>query len=140
MHVGSPAEGKVALLGVLFAARTDNIYPVRWENARTGRAGWLPAVRGGWRRGIPHAERDYLPLTSEVLAAPRSGQTHLGLYPLLDGDRCWWLAADFDGLVLALLDALNYIKAARAINVPTGLEVSLSGIGCCGRRWRCGVR
>jgi hypothetical protein len=36
---------------------------VRWENARTGKAGWLPAVRGGWRNGTPHAERDYLPLT-----------------------------------------------------------------------------
>jgi hypothetical protein len=50
------------------------------------------------------------------------------LYPLLDGDCCWWLAADFDGSA-ALLDALNYVKAARAINVPVGLEVSRSGIG-----------
>jgi hypothetical protein len=53
---------------------------------------------------------------------------HLGLYPLLDGDRCWWLAADFDGSA-AMLDALNYIKAARALSVPAGLEVSRSGTG-----------
>lgn len=52
----------------------------------------------------------------------------LGLYPLLDGDRCWWLAADFDGSA-AMLDALNYIKAARALSVPAGLEVSRSGTG-----------
>jgi hypothetical protein len=117
----------VALFGALFAARTD-VYAVRWENARTGKTGWLPAVRGGWRKGIPHAERNYLPLTPEVLAAHLSGQAHIGLYPLLEGDRCWWLAADFDGLT-AMLDALAYLKAARSLGVPAALEVSRSGIG-----------
>jgi superfamily II DNA or RNA helicase len=127
VHAESPPEAKVALFGALFAARTD-IYAVRWENARTGRAGWLPAVRGGWRKGVPHAEREYLPLTAEVLAAHLSGKAHVGLYPLLDGDRCWWLAADFDGPA-AVLDAINYIKAARALNVPAALELSRSGTG-----------
>lgn len=127
VHSGSPPQMKVGLFGKLFAARTD-IYAVRWENARTGRAGWLPAVHGGWRKGIPHAEREYLPLTAEVLAAHLSGQEHIGLYPLLNGDRCWWLAADFDGST-ALLDALSYVKAARALNVPVGLELSRSGVG-----------
>src|SRR5260370_41338602 len=88
----------------------------------------LPAVGGGWRKGVPQAERDYLPLTAGVLSAHLSGQMHLGLYPLLDGGRCWWLAADFDGSA-AMLDALNYIKAARALSVPAGLEVSQSGTG-----------
>lgn len=127
VHSGSPPQMKVGLFGKLFAARTD-IYAVRWENARIGRAGWLPAVHGGWRKGIPHAEREYLPLTAEVLAAHLSGREHIGLYPLLDGDRCWWLAADFDGST-ALLDALSYVKAARALNVPVGLELSRSGVG-----------
>jgi hypothetical protein len=67
-------------------------------------------VRGRWRKSVPHAEREYLPLTAEVLAAHLSGQAHIGLYPLLDGDRCWWLAADFDGPA-AVLDAINYIQA-----------------------------
>jgi hypothetical protein len=57
VHAGSPPATKVALLGALFAARTD-VRAVLWENARTGKAGWLPAVRGGWRKGIPHAERE----------------------------------------------------------------------------------
>jgi superfamily II DNA or RNA helicase len=117
----------VALFGALFAARTD-VYAVRWENARTGKAGWLPAVRGGWRKGIPHAEREYLPLTAELLASHLTGAVHAGLYPLLDGDRCWWLAADFDGPA-AMLDALAYLKAARSLGVPAALEVSRSGVG-----------
>lgn len=127
VHAGSPPEVKVALFGALFAARTD-VYAVRWENARTGKAGWLPAVRGGWRKGIPHAERQYLPLTADLLASHLSGDVHIGLYPLLDGDRCWWLAADFDGPA-AMLDALAYLKAARSLAVPAALEVSRSGVG-----------
>jgi len=127
VHAGSSLEAKVAFFGALFSARTD-IYAVRWDNARTGQKGWLPAVRGGWRKGVRHAERDYLPLTSEVLSAHLSGHVHIGFYPLLDGDRCWWLAADFDGDA-AMLDALNYVKAARAVGVPVGLELSRSGIG-----------
>jgi hypothetical protein len=127
VHAGSPPEEKVAFFGALFAARTD-VYATRWDNPRTGQKGWLPAVRGGWRRSLRHSERDYLPLTPQVLEAHLSGEIHVGLYPLLDGDRCWWLAADFDGDA-AMLDALNYIKAARAAGVPAGLEVSRSGTG-----------
>src|SRR5215212_725588 len=53
---GSPAAAKVAFFAGLFAARTD-VYALRWENARTGRRGWVPAVRGGWRKGVPAADR-----------------------------------------------------------------------------------
>jgi hypothetical protein len=96
-------------------------------------------------------------LTTDVLAAHLKGDAHVGLYPLLDGDRCWWLAADFDGQD-ALTKALMYVKAGRAFGVPVALEVSRSGVGvhawvssprrcrrglrggwapvCCVRRWR----
>ena len=127
VHAGSPASAKVAFYASLFPARPD-VYATRWENARTGRAGWVPAVRGGWRKGVPAAERDYLPLTEEVITAHLSGDLELGLYPLLDGDRCHWMAADFDGPT-AVLDALAYLKAARAVGASAALEVSRSGLG-----------
>jgi superfamily II DNA or RNA helicase len=127
VHAGSPPGAKVAFFSALFAARTD-VYATRWENTRLGKAGWLPAVRGGWRKGAPHEDREYLPLTGQVVTAHLSGGLHLGLYPLLDGDLCWWLAADFDGPA-AMLDALAYLKAARSMSVPAGLEVSRSGVG-----------
>ncbi|MBP2320400.1 hypothetical protein JOF56_000785 [Kibdelosporangium banguiense] len=123
----SPPEVKVDFFGTLFAARTD-IYAVRWENAHTGKAGWLPAVRGGWRKGTRHEQRNYLPLTREVLRAHLSGESHVGLYPLLDGDLCSWLAVDFDGQA-AMLDALAFLKAARTWSAPAALEVSRSGVG-----------
>ncbi len=100
---------------------------------RTDRqTGWLPAVRGGWRTGVRHENRNHLPLTREVLRAHPSGETHIGLYPLLDGDLCGWLAADFNGPA-AMLDALAYLKAARTWSVPAALEVSRSGVGA--RAW-----
>ena len=88
----------------------------------------MPAVRGGWRKGMAASSREYLPLTSEIVASHLTGHTDLGLYPLLDGDRCWWMAADFDGSA-AMLDALSYLKAARAVGAPVALEVSRSGLG-----------
>lgn len=53
----SEPEVKVDFFAALFAARTD-IYATRWENVRAGKAGWLPAVRGGWRKGVRHEDRD----------------------------------------------------------------------------------
>lgn len=96
VHAGSSAATKVSFFSTLFGARSD-VYAVRWENSRSGKAGWMPAVRGGWRRGMPASQRQYLPLTEEVLTAHLSGELDVGLYPLLEGDRCRWLAADFDG-------------------------------------------
>src|SRR3954451_15172621 len=61
VHAGSPAAAKVAFFAALFTARPD-VYALRWENARSGRSGWTPAVRGGFRKGVPAAEREYLPL------------------------------------------------------------------------------
>ena len=69
-----------------------------------------------------------LPLTPEVVACHLVGDLDLGLYPLLADDCCHWLAADFDGPA-AMLDALAYLKAARAARVPAVLEVWRSGTG-----------
>jgi len=40
-----------------------------------------------------------------VLAVHLKGEVRIGLYALLDGDKCSWLAADFDGPE-AMFDAL----------------------------------
>lgn len=123
----SSSQAKLAFYSVLFSARHD-VYAVRWENGRTGKSGWMPAVEGGWRKGRPAADVRHLPLTPEVLAAHLTGDIYIGLYPMLPGDQTCWLAADFDGQP-AMLDALAYLKAARAVGAPAALEVSRSGTG-----------
>jgi len=79
VDVSSSPGAKVAFFASLFAARTD-VYALRWENARTGRSGWMPAVRGGWRKGVAAGSREYLPLTADILASHLSGDIDVGLY------------------------------------------------------------
>lgn len=123
----SPAGVKVAFFRALFGARTD-VYAVRWSNVRSGKSGWMPAVQGRWRKGETPDRRQYLPLTDDVITSHLSGAIDIGLYPMLDGDNSCWLAADFDGPA-AMLDALAYLKAARAAGASAALEVSRSGRG-----------
>jgi hypothetical protein len=42
---------KVALFRSLFRGR-DDVFPRRWENAKTGKAGYAPACHNEWVRGI----------------------------------------------------------------------------------------
>ena len=122
----SPREAKVALFRSLFVGRED-VHALRWENSRTAKAGWSPAVRGGWANAKKPG-REYLPLSDEVLGLHLGGEVHAGIYPLLKGDACRILACDFDGTGWAL-DALAYLDAARAMGVPVALERSRSGDG-----------
>ncbi|MDT5034772.1 MAG: hypothetical protein QOC94_4943, partial [Actinoplanes sp.] len=123
----SPVADKLALFADRFRARTD-VYAMRWENTRTGAAGWMPAVAGGWRKGMDRRGAVHLPRTPEVVAAHLVGDVFMGLYPLLPGNNCQFVVADFDGAT-AMLDALAYVKAARASAVPAALEISQSGRG-----------
>ncbi len=108
----SSAGEKIALFRALFAGRED-VYATRWENARTGKSGWSPAVVGG-PANAHRPDREYLPLTDAVVESHLSGRVHVGLYPLLRDDSCRLLACDFDGPGWAL-DARAYLDAARAL-------------------------
>ncbi|NVM93707.1 DEAD/DEAH box helicase family protein [Arthrobacter sp. AETb3-4] len=123
----SAPETKVQFYQALFQARTD-VYATRWENSRDGRSGWVPTVAGGWRKGASRDTANFLRLTPATIAAHLRGDQHIGFYPLLQNDTCWWVAADFDGAA-AMLDALAYVKAARYRGIPAALEISQSGRG-----------
>ena len=47
----SPSRDKVNLFRRLFAGRPD-VFPVRWENKKTGRSGYSPACANEWVTGI----------------------------------------------------------------------------------------
>ena len=127
VNITSAPQDKIGFYLDLFRSRPD-VYALRWENRRDGRSGWMPAIRGYWRKGMNRADAPYLPLTADVIDEHLRGDVHIGLYPLGDDDTCWWVAADFDKEA-AMLDALAYMKAARAHKVPAALEVSQSGRG-----------
>jgi hypothetical protein len=49
VDASSSPQAKVAFYAALFGARRD-VYAVRWENARYGKSGWMPAVEGAGAR------------------------------------------------------------------------------------------
>jgi superfamily II DNA or RNA helicase len=81
----SPAEAKIALFRALFSGRED-IHAVRWENSRTGKSGWSPAVVGG-PSNARRPDREYVALTDAAIESHLTGRIHVGLYPLLSYDR-----------------------------------------------------
>lgn len=138
VHTGSPIEQKITLFRTLFRGRED-VYPIFWVNERTGKKGYSPArrpavsrVKRQFRPGLAvrgsEKAKEYLPLTDEVVAAHLSGQTTIGVYPLLRDDTCWFLACDFDGEAWAL-DAQGFLSICERQGVPAYLERSRSGNG-----------
>ncbi|MDA3887304.1 MAG: DEAD/DEAH box helicase family protein, partial [Allgaiera sp.] len=138
----SPSHEKVDLFRGLFAGRPD-VFPVRWENRKTGRSGYSPACANEWVKGMcgkpkvkcgecPHQK--FIPPDESVMEKHlrggdgRSGDFVAGVYPLLPGDTCWFLAADFDKASWAD-DANALLETCRMKGVPAGLERSRSGNG-----------
>jgi len=124
VDAASAPEDKVALFRALFAGRAD-VYAERWENPSTKRTGWSPVTVDGRRS---QGSRRYVPMDDAVTGAHLSGRITAGVYPLIDGDRCWFLACDFDkgGWVL---DASAFLEVCGEVGVPACIERSRSGNG-----------
>jgi superfamily II DNA or RNA helicase len=122
----SSPESKVALFQSLFVGR-DDVFALRWESGKTGKHGWSPAVVGGFANARS-TNKEYVPLTSSVIADHLAGKFHVGIYPLLSDDNCRLLVCDFDGPGWAL-DALAYFNSAQSMGAPSALERSRSGDG-----------
>ena len=75
--MSSSVADKLALYADRFCARTD-VYALLWENERAGTSGWMPAVAGGWGRGLDRSRVVHLPLTREVIAAHLAGEIFIG--------------------------------------------------------------
>ena len=138
----SPPGAKIELFRSLFRGR-DDVYPRRFESRKTGRAGYALACANEWVRGLcekPRIKcadcpnRRFLPITSDVIAWHLSGRDALGrdfvmgIYPMLQDETCFLLAADFDGKSWQE-DARAVVETCRTLQVPAALERSRSGDG-----------
>lgn len=143
----SPLDEKVALIMSFFRGRTD-VYAEGYEGKATkpGKLSYWPPCRLRWVRGAcprlsnPKARcRDcdhpsYMSLTHEVVEAHCKGRRDrrgriqaVGIY-VVDGDVCYLLAADFDGL--GWRDAAAaYRDACRRHGLSPAVERSRSGNG-----------
>ena len=131
----STAE-KVALFRTLFRGRTD-VYPIRWESKTSGKSGYAPACANEWRAGVCEkprikcgdcSNRLLIPLTDAVIYDHLAGEHTIGVYPLLEGDTCHFLAVDFDEADWRE-DAKAFIQSCTELGVSAALEISRSGQG-----------
>ncbi len=136
----SAAHEKIALFRSLFRGRED-VFPKRWENARTGRAGYAPACGNEWVPGLCDKPRvkcgacsnqAFLSVTDEVIAGHLMGRHTVGVYPMLPGDTCQFFAADFDRRTWRR-DVGAFLTVCRSKQIPAALERSRSGNG--GHAW-----
>ena len=139
----SPPAAKIALFRQLFRGRPD-VFPARWENPRSGKAGYAPACRNEWVPGLcgkPRVKCGACPNQAFVAVTDTVIRDHLlgrretdgaaltaGVYPMLADDTCWFVAIDFDkGAWMRDVAALR--ETARRFGVPVAVERSRSGNG-----------
>jgi len=137
---------KVTLFRSLFRGRAD-VFPRRWESAKTGRSGYSPACANEWHaelcekvrkksRGKKPAgsrcsdcpNRVFVPVSDAEVLKHLQGRQVMGVYPLLQDETCWFLAADFDKESWQE-DVLAFTETCRLHGVPAHLERSRSGNG-----------
>lgn len=139
----SPTAEKIALFRNLFRGR-EEMFPRRWENASSGKAGYSPACRNEWVRGIcgkPQVKcgecpnQAFVPFGEDVLRSHLTGRAPggsadftAGVYPMLSDETCWFLAADFDKKSW-MQDIAAFRDTAQAKGVPVAIERSRSGNG-----------
>ncbi|HEV2517555.1 MAG TPA: DEAD/DEAH box helicase family protein [Devosia sp.] len=138
----SSSTEKIGLFRALFAGRPD-VFPTRWENRKAGRSGYSPACSNEWVKGVcgkPKVKCGECP--NQAFIAPsgdiiekhlrggdsRSGDFVARVYPLLNDETCWFLAADFDKHSWAD-DARALLSTCHTKGIAAALERSRSGNG-----------
>ena len=129
-------EEKIGIFRSLFLGRED-VYPIRWERA-DGRKGYSPRGERDWlaynaarpedRERIDRETKTYLPLTDQVVRAHLKGEITIGVYPLLQDESCWFLAADFDKSSWQE-DTIAFLRTCTKNAVSAYLQISRSGKG-----------
>ncbi len=133
----TPKE-KVSLFRSLFHGRED-IFPRLWTS-RAGKKGYSPACSDDWISGTcgkTHkppvkcsecTNRNFLPVTDQVIMNHLQGRHVVGVYPMLPDDTCWFLAADFDKESWRD-DVSAFRETCKIMNIPVAIERSRSGNG-----------
>ncbi len=141
--MASPTADKVALFRSLFRGRED-VFPRRWDNAKSGKSGYAPVCRNEWVRQVCDKPRikcsecpnqAFVPFDDAVVRAHLRGRAPdaladftAGLYAMRPDERCWFLAADFDKGSWRQ-DVAAFRDTARSKGVPVAIERSRSGNG-----------
>lgn len=135
-RVPETSAEKVALFRSLFRGRED-VFPTRFVAKKTGKAGYAPACRNKFVRGLCELPKvkcgeclnqAFMPFDDAAILGHLQGRHVMGVYPLNNDETCWFLAADFDKSTW-LDDVKAFVETCRLVGLPSLVERSRSGNG-----------
>ena len=142
----STAQEKINLYTSLFIGRQD-VFALRWYNAKSNKSGYSPVCENKWKTGKCDMKKYAcaacpfklpMPLSDRYIFNHLAGKDStcrdvVGLYPLMEGDVCRFLAFDFDSHTgnsdTWKKDAAAVCKTCAAFSIPVSVEISRSGKG-----------
>ena len=141
IHMRSAPEEKIRLFRSLFRGRED-VFARRWYSVQKEKGGYAPVCANEWKYGVcikPKGKcskcenRVLVPLDDAIIykhlsGKDKNGEDVIGVYPILPGDTCYFLAIDFDDGAWQ-----ENVSAVRSVcdewEIPCGVERSRSGEG-----------
>jgi hypothetical protein len=120
----------------LFRGRED-VYPTRFESAKTGKHGYGPACANKFVNGLCELPKvkcgecenqKFFPADNAAYWHHLAGGHVMGVYPMLPDSTCWFLAVDFDKATWTE-DVRAFIATCRKLGLPFLVERSRSGNG-----------
>lgn len=118
-------DDRLNLYKSLFKGRED-VFALRWEKG--GKSSYMPAysfdphryrlhqMKGGTFQTF--TDKTYQPLTDDNLIKHLKGEHLIGLYPLLQDNNSWFIAADFDEADW-IEECRKFIKICEEYDIPT---------------------
>ena len=131
-----PNEEKIKIFMNVFKGRTD-VFAKRYVSKKTGKAGYTPVCKNEFNKykcdkpKVKCSEcafRELVPLTEDIVLKHLKGEIGIGIYPLLPGNVCNFLAIDFDKKTYEK-DVSAFWSICDELNVPIYVERSRSGNG-----------
>ena len=126
---------KIELYQSYFKGR-DDVFSFRYIN-KDGKKGYSVScknrsnITGFCQKGIKCNECKYkedLPLTKDIIKKHLQGKISIGIYPLIKGDYCHFIAVDFDDKDYKL-SSLAFSSICHKHSIDNLIEVSSSGQG-----------
>lgn len=131
------AEEKIKVFKKLFRGRQD-IVPRYWISKDGEKQGYTPLCRNEWREGLCEKpcrtceNAEYIPLSDKLILNHLRGRHIIGVYPLLKGNVCNFIAGDFDdhnGDRNPLADVIAFYEVCQVQEIPIYVFRSKSGKG-----------
>lgn len=128
---------KVVLFRTLFRGRLD-VFPTRFVSKKNDRPGYAPACSNKWALGLcilktggkcsECTNQAFIPVSDQVVLDHLQGRHVIGVYPLLEDEKSWFLAVDFDKGSWKD-DVSAFRTTCESFGVPVAIERSRSGNG-----------